>query len=238
MNKSTLAVLVMGGVCALRPAVGGPTANSNLGRQYAIGSSSLKHWSCGMEGKMGERKLELELGPAADLEFVRGLVFVGYDVLPWATVYGTVGLIDVELDGVEADEADTEYGVGLHFNLLDHELMDPGLIEDRLRVNADVRYASSEAMFMGRTLEWEETTAELTVSIVNDLTGNKLFWPQSVALYAGPAYSALDSDDFEAEETFGFVGGIEIFASKRLTLGLGAEMYDSAAFSSRLSLRF
>jgi len=191
-----------------------------------------------MEGKIGERELDLELGPTADLEFFKGLVFVGYDVLPWATFYGTIGLSDIELDGVEADEANSEYGFGLHLNLLDHELMEPGLMEDRLRVNADLRYASSEATVMGRTFDWEETTAELTVSLVNDLTGNKLFWPQSIALYAGPAYSNLESDDFEAEETFGFVGGIEIFATKRLTLGLGAEMYDSAAFSSSLSLRF
>jgi hypothetical protein len=238
MKNHLIALVVIGLGCSVMSASAAPLASSHHGMEYLVNDQELAPWSAGLQLKGGERRLEWAFGGESILDLVNGRFVLGYDVLRWVTAYGVVGITDAKLDNVDAEDDERELGAGLRFNLLNQEIMDPPLTEDRLLVSADVYYGTSEAAFFGRTYEWEEFTAELTVSIVNDTIGNRYYWPRALALYVGPAYSNLESDDFEAAETFGFVGGLEIYYTRRVTLGMGVQHYSESAYSGNVTIRF
>lgn len=224
-------------LAAAHHVVAAPVANSNLGREYLIGSDSLENWSAGLFTRLGERVIS-QRGAEVDLEFSKGMAYVGYDVLRWITPYVAVGIGDVEVADVDSDGSESELAFGVHFNILDQEIMDPTLMEDRLRINANIYLGVTESTVDGSTREWEELAVNLTVSLVNDLQGNKAYLPFSIAIYAGPAYSDYRSDDFDIEETFGFVGGLEIFHTKRISSDLSMEKFQSEAFTASVNIRF
>lgn len=214
-----------------------PIANSNLGREYLVGSSAPERWSTGLFGGYGSRQLTRR-GADFDMDFTRGMAYVGYDVRRWITAYAALGIKSVEFNNIDADESSTEMGIGLHFNLLDQEIMDPPLIEDRIRVNADIYIGMNEADWQGQTFEWQEVAANLTVSIVNDLEGLPAYSPESIAVYAGPAYSNNECDEFDTEDSFGFIAGMEVFATKRISFDLSITKFDSETFMGSTSIRF
>jgi len=224
-------------LAAAHHVVAAPVANSNLGREYLIGSDSLENWSAGLFTRMGERVISRR-GAEVDLEFTKGMAYVGYDVLRWITPYVALGIGDAEIADVDSDGSESELAFGVHFNILDQEIMDPTLVEDRLRINANIYLGMTEATVDGSTLQWEELAANLTVSIVNDLGGNRSYLPYSIAIYAGPAYSDYRSDDFDMEEAFGFVGGLEIFHTKRISSDVSMEKFESEAFTASINIRF
>ncbi|MDP6490801.1 MAG: hypothetical protein QGG69_03390, partial [Kiritimatiellia bacterium] len=96
----------------------------------------------------------------------------------------------------------------------------------------------TEAEWLGSEVRWQEGTAFITVSIVNDTTGNKIFNPNSVAVYVGPFYNYIDSDDIRLEDDFGFMAGIEVFMTDHITLDLGLRHMDAMTYEGGVHIRF
>lgn len=219
-----------------------PRATSNRTRDYVIGTQGLEGWSCGIFGRYQEREVEVGERDYPDtLENTRGMVYVGYDLLSWATPYVAVGLGQSDFNsGLDSDEK-MAYGGGVSIHLMDVLIPDPALMEDRFRIEANAQYIQNEAEVLEETIEWGEFYASLTVGIVNDLEGNTLFHPKSIGIFAGPAISQFIGSDLDHQDSgdrIGFTAGMEIFLTDSISVYGSAEVFENAGVGAGLHMRF
>lgn len=239
--NSFLAAVVLLGLASLCHAV--PVSNSNGARDYLINDASLNRWSFGIYGE--EREWNVRTDPQNipySLDSRKIMAYVGLNLTRWLMVYGTIGESETELKNtLFAGDAGYEmaYGGGVHLNILDHEIPDPTLLENKLRVVAGFQYIFADTDQFMADWEWEEYLAYLTISLVNDIDGNKLFLPNSIAIYAGPAYTDIRSDDIEqTSDEFGYMAGLEVFYTESISLDIGVQSFHSTGLTAGMHIRF
>ena len=230
------AVLMLLGLAPSLVAV--PIGGGNEGLQYLEGVYRFDRWRAGVYANVMDREVEVDDSSMSGiLTTERALTYVGYEILPWASGYLAAGMSKAKIDPEDYDGGNFEYGGGLQFNLLDHDLMGPTLTEDRLRVNAGAQLTKAQGEIYGEDVEWLDFFSSLTVGLVNDLTGDKFFVPDSISLYAGPAYSDLFGD-VEATTEFGLVAGLEIFWTEGVTFDLGYQYFEEDGFYAGVNFNF
>jgi hypothetical protein len=215
-----------------------PIGTSNAGRDYLIAAKDLLPWSYGLTAKVGSREVNAD-GNAEDMDVMLMMGFVGYDILPWVTIYGAAGS-GILAAGDDNDKTGSfAMGVGARANLLDQEIMDPTLFEDRIRVNAGAEYVYSQVEINDSDDDFYEFEVSVMISIVNDVIGHKRYLPYAISLYLGPVYSNIEGGADEREE-FGFAGGLEVFYTKRVSFEMGMEQFgqDSSLFLFGTQVRF
>ena len=217
-----------------------PIGNSNMGREYLVSSDPLDNWSIGIFGGSGKRGVDLDKGGKSDLDINRGMIYVGYDLFSWITPFLALGITDSDISAISSSDSSTKfaYGAGLNFKLLSQEIMDPNLMIDLLRINADFYYNGSETESMGETITWGEFSGSLTFGLVNDTRANKSLFPESIGIYAGPIYSYYVSSGFDAKETVGLLAGLEMFFTKRTSFDISIQMFDETSVNGSLNIRF
>jgi len=227
------------GIIFVQAGQAAPRTVGSGGRKYLKNVAAATRWTCGGYWDMAERDVEAE-GIPARLKTSRGMAFVGYSPVDWATLYLTMGESFSDWNKFSAGNTES-VGLGLQLNLLDHEVADPGLMEDRFLLNAAVEYLWTGAdPQWPDNLRWGELTASLTFSIVNDITGNALFTAKSIALYAGPVVSALVSGDLEGKDSTeaGVTAGMEVFLTERVSLNAQFTKMDYPGYGAGLTVRF
>ena len=240
MKKSIslcLAILLMTGVC--RNVLAAARNVSNAGRDYVVAAPALNSLSCGVYGDNAQNDITVSSIPTR-LETSKIMAYLGVDVLPWLTPYVTVGTGSSKFDDGPS-KSQGVYGLGIQLKFLDHEIPDPGLLEDRLRLNANAEYTwRGAADWMGEDLKWQELNASLTVGIVNDVNGNALFIPDSIAIYCGPIYTALSGSEIggDGRTDFGFCAGLEVFYTKRVAFYGQINKQDNDGYSVGLNIHF
>ncbi len=218
-----------------------PIGTSNMGRDYLVNSDPLDNWSVGIFGGIGKRGIDLESGGKADLDINRAMIYVGYDLFSWVTPFAALGVTSSEISSFSAGNGkDTKfaYGAGLLFNILNQEIMDPNLMIDQFRINADVYYNGSETEGLTDTYTWGEFSASLTLGLVNDTVANKELFPESIGIYLGPIYSYYASSDFDADTTLGLLTGLNMFFTKRTSFDISAQIFDEVTINGSLNIRF
>lgn len=217
-----------------------PIGTSNMGREYLVNSDPLDNWSIGIFGGVGTRSIDLDAGGKADLDINRGMIYIGYDLLSWVTPFAALGVTSSEISSY-SNGKDTKfaYGAGLMFNLLNQEIMDPNLMIDRLRINADIYFNGSETEGLGGdTYTWGEFSSSLTFGLINDTRANKELFPESIGIYLGPIYSTYLSSDFDADTTIGLLTGLDLYFTKRTSFGISAQIFDDVIVNGSLNIRF
>lgn len=244
MKKRNLILIALAFSCTAHVVSAGPMGGSNMGRDYLITTGELANWRSGMSYESGDRDVRVR-GLDTVMASRKAMLYLGYELLPWCVPYVTGGSTETSFPGGADGDKESEYGIGLQFNLLEHDILDPLLMEDKLRVNASCQYSASKASWDGRDLRWRELFASVTVSVVNDLRGSKFFVPESIALFAGPIFSYIDSSSIsdtegalKADEKLGITGGIEIFLTKRISLDAAVKRYNAESYSAGLHIRF
>lgn len=230
-----LAVFVLAGNFTCLLAV--PIGNSNEGREYLVAAQDVSKWSCGVYSRTQKRDVTSNRQQFS-MELREVMAHVGYDFKRWFTTYAVAGQSQAEIGGGGYADAETELGVGMHFNILDLEILDPTLFEDKIRVNAGWQYSMSETEWAGRQTNLRELSASLMLSIVNDIEGNKLFLPNSIAIFAGPIYSDIQSSSINEKNKLGFAAGMEVFLSEKISLKCAIERFDATAYSTGINVRF
>ncbi len=213
-----------------------PTGKSNESGDYVSGTGISHMLNAGIYGGSLEREVEYK-NTVRTLESKQSVVYLGLEPTPWATVFVGAGLADHQVGLLESDTTQ-KIEAGVLLNLVDHVILDPTLFEDKLRVNAGASWAYTEAEWLNNDVRWQEATAFLTVSIVNDTTGNKFFNPDSVAIYMGPLFNYIQSDEIELRDEFGFLAGIEIFVTDSISIDLGMRHIDTTGFEGGLHIDF
>jgi opacity protein-like surface antigen len=210
------------------PLFGQPIGATDSGRDYLVPAADLSKWSGGVVGRTRERDVTVnESSFEQTMKRTQGMVYLGYRVLPWLVTYGGLGAGWTKLDSGDYGDMEIEFAGGLHANLLYHDIMAPTLLEDRIRIDAGCEYATAQTETTMDDLEWDEFSASLLFSVVNDVTGNKLYAPESMAIYAGPIYSDLLGDEVDEEEALGLAAGLDVQATERVAVTLGVELFDA-----------
>ena len=166
--------------------------------------------------------------------------FLGYDVLPWATVYGLVGYSQMKLDddwSWNKEDGAVEWGAGAWLNLVDHDAMDFNELCDRFRIQAAAQYSIID----NDHVNYGEFSGYLTFGIVNEVRGSKEFWPDNIALYAGPCVNLVHCDDYDqdSDDALGLVVGLDVQLSRHVSFGGSIEVYqDDRAYGGTVSVRF
>lgn len=207
-----------------------PIWTSNRDEEYILSSDNdLSRLSMGLNIENYDRELTFineffRRETTAIFQFQRYNGYFGFDLFPWLTVYGLGGGCRIgvgeDRDLKDFEDGNTEYGAGLRLNILDHIILDPMVIEDKIRLTATVQYTRSsfEIDAINQTFDWFERRSILQFSIINDIPGNPWFSPESVALNIGIVYSDIEGDHDLNEVDAGWMTlGLEIFYSKRIS---------------------
>jgi hypothetical protein len=230
MKKLTVAAACVLFSCLMSSSQAVPVGTSNEEVDYTISARFFHNWSCGIYAEGRDRTVDAPGLNEVMMSYGRIMGYVGYDFLPGFTFYVTGGGNSVDIDDRGAENA-FEYGAGLNLNIIDHEVLDPTMFEDRLRLNGNVQvtYGTTDLPTPDdntRSLEWQEVFASLVLAVVNDCAGDKFFAPFSVSLFAGPIYSEYFGDDLDPKDKFGITAGMEIFYGLNLTFTAGVEVFD------------
>lgn len=230
---------------SLLPAHAEPRGGSNADRDFISGASESDGWSCGLTYNSRDRRVEIaDLAGTLDAQIVAA--YIGYSPLPFATLYVLGGQLlsgfdpDYGTDPTVNDSSRFLYGASLQTDIFSHEIQDPLLMENKIRVNGTMSYVASEVEVFSETLDFEEFTASLTASIVNDVVGNKMFLPESVAVFAGPTYSSSLSDDIDdsMDDEVGLTVGLEVFHTKRVSYYARFDDFARSGYAAGLNVRF
>jgi hypothetical protein len=211
---------------------------SNESGDYLNGTGLSHLLSGGIYGGTQDRDMRFgDDSIVVPLESSKAVIYLGLNLRPWLTLFAGGGGAENNLGMVESDSTYV-LEAGLLANVIDHDILDPSLFEDRLRLNVGATWSMTKADWYGEDLKWQELNAFATISIVNDTVGNKHFSPNSIALYAGPIYSHIVSDDLDADQEIGFMAGIEVFVSESISLDLGMRQFDDSGFEVGLNIQF
>jgi len=235
-SAAIFAVILCGTAHAL------PRGYATTGEKYLENSTDLSRWSFGIYADLRERDVDVETPISGVFQKYRMksdeyMGYLGYDALRWLTVYATAGGGEVELK-TAGDSSSSQAGVGLKINLVDHEIMDPTLLEDRIRLNAAVQYSFFTVdAWPAEDADVQELSASLTLSLVNDIVGNKLFLPNGIGIFGGGLYSDLLGGDVDEDSKFGYTAGVEVFYTDRVTLEFSIQGFDDITYCGGIHLR-
>lgn len=212
-----------------------PTSGESAGKYYLVDATDLNSWHVGVYGRAHEREFKSE-----KVDINRGCAWLGYDLLPWATIYGLVGYSEMEpKDDYTWGGSDSavEWGAGAWINLIDHDAMDFNELYDRFRIQLAAQYSVID----NDHVTYGEFSGYLTFGIVNEIRGSKEFWPDNIAVYVGPCVNVVHCDDFDqdSDDTFGIVAGLDVQLSRHISFGGSVEVYqDDTAYGGTVSVRF
>ncbi len=239
--KKTLAFSVAAASLILTsfPVCAVPLGRSNEGVNYLFKDPVLSRITAGVYGGEVNREIKFkDSGFETEMSASRVTGYLGISVLEWLNVYGIAGQNSTEIPGMAEPDGEAIYGGGVSINLLNHFLREPVPIEDAFRLNLGLQFLTTEAQFGNEIFGWDEFSGALTLSIINHTTGNKEYTPESIAIYLGPAFSMIRSDDFEAKNNTGVVGGLEIFFTDSFAVDIRVEYFEKASASAGINLHF
>lgn len=239
--KKTLAFAVVTASLILTslPVCAAPLGRSNDAMNYLFKDPVLSRITAGAYGGEVNREIKFkDSGFETEMNAARVTGYLGISVLEWLNVYGIAGQNSTEIPGMADPDGEAIYGGGISVNLLNHFLREPIPMEDAFRLNLGAQFLTTEAQFGNEILEWDEFSGALTLSIINHTTGNKNYTPESIAIYLGPAFSVIRSDDFEAKNNGGVIGGLEIFFTDSFAIDFRVEYFEKASASAGINLHF
>ena len=213
-----------------------PVGNSNMPLDYVIAVKDLSAFGIGTYVEIIERDVELDGVSDAKLKSERAMVYASWNAFAWLNTYVSGGASRHKF-GEYSDYSDEsfEWGAGFRINLLDNDILAPTLMEDKIRLNAGLHYANVSMDGDGNP-DWSELTGSLTLSIVNDVRGNKFFLPQTISLYGGPIYSSIHGDDIDEEDSFGYTAGMEVHLNEKLSCDVGVQYINESSLVAGLHL--
>lgn len=204
-----------------------PRATEASGANYLVAAEDLDSFHMGAYYRYSSR----EISHGRDSISRDSIGFVaGYDILPWASVYGVLGMGDAQLDrGDDGRHGFSPlYGVGFWANILDHDLFSGLACESKVRITASGQYTYGKPEINGRETKISDLHAALTVGVVNEITGNKRLRPEAVGVFLGPVWDSVKCDDYNPTgDEMGVVFGLDVYLSRYTGFSVSYEVYGS-----------
>lgn len=233
-KKLMRGVLISWGV--LWPAICTLAATSIVGgpRDAMVEVVEIRNWIVGADATQTRRDVDIN-GLSDRLESDRYSGFLGFCPTKWLILYGTLGRVMADVGPADLGEG-WGWGLGLHSRLWRHDLKDPEFLAGRwsIRAGAEVRRADCDAG------HWQTVSAaaDLHFELFAESPAAIDRVPFSLGLYAGPLYSLLDgrvdigvqNRDFEGASSWGFAGGVEVYLSHNVVIGLQLEFVEGTSW--------
>ncbi len=219
-----------------------PRAAEASGTHYLLAADNLGGWHLGGFYRYADR--EVNNSDSSALKQNKFSMHLGHDLLSWVSVYGFLGTVTAKVEPWAGDnDPSLEYGGGIWANLLDHDLLSSLTLETRLRLQALAQISAASPEINGWDNNYVETYGTVTLSVVNELIGNKRYWPEAIGVFFGPVYNDISFDNEDDVEltgaTVGITGGLDIYLTRKTTLSLGYEAFEGDnALNAALNFRF
>ncbi len=245
----TRAAAVFLGLSALG-ASAGSLINSDS-RATLITQDRLDNLSVGAQFHSIRRDLIFENEHVETLEAYTYGGFVGYDILPWMTLYGTLGACQAKVGEYPERGSDKfTWSAGLNMNLWQMQINDPSFMAGCCSIRATAGYGQYESGNSDRqAVSWGEWSGALTLNyeLYAREAGDLDRVPYSLLLSAGPAVSKISGDvetpagkdDFDEDHQVGVAGSVVIFAAHNLSVGGHVQYYfDETTLGASLVYNF
>lgn len=177
---------------------------------------------------------------------------IGVSPWPWMLFYGQVGASQARLDGPMREDASAGAGglLGARVNLWQlYEGVQATAWRVTLQLAGQYAFRTTEDDGEG-DVQWGETLVMLPLdyhlSFARTFRNAYMAEFQSFNVYAGPAFSKLDGTwtrrgterDFEELESFGVVGGVELWLLENLSFGARADWFEGTSMQLMVRYRF
>ncbi len=220
-------------------ALANPRAAEASGANFLVAADDLSGWHVGGFYRYQSRELNHGINNLSQ----DTLAFhVGRDIFDWVSVYGFVGVVDCELEKSFYDsETALAYGLGAWFNIIDQDILSSLSAETKFRIQANAQISAARPEIGGDDCSYTETYAAITCSVINEIAGNKDFWPDALGIFFGPSYSHMSSGDLDTTgDDFGIVFGLDVYVARNVSLSASYETYgsDDDAVSISVNCRF
>ena len=221
------------------------------GEQALLTWSNPAGWEAGLVYAHVSRDVDLE-GQTARLKGDIAEAEIGVSPWSWLLLYGRAGGSRARLEGVMRDESDAGGGGGggALLNLWQvYEGVQVTAWRLTLQLAGQYLYHTTQDDGDGQ-LEWGEALVWLPLnyhlSFARTFRNSYMAEFQSLAVYAGPAFSKVDGtwtrhgveQDFEEEDNFGVVGGGEFWLLENLSFGARAEWFEQTSLQATVRYRF
>ncbi|MDZ4198616.1 MAG: hypothetical protein U1E27_04930 [Kiritimatiellia bacterium] len=218
-------------------------------RESLLMSRRLAPLSIGADYENFTREVLWVGGGAATLEGKGASAYIGFDPIPWLTIFGTAGQISADMGGPGEAGDDTLWSVGASINFWHIDLTHPEFISGRLSIRggAEGRFADFEDPTLGAG-KWVEQNFSVTANYeiyVQDRAAVKRV-PYSLMLNVGWLVSKIEGEvgvgaarrDFEEDRATAVTAGVELFVSSNLSLGVHLQSFESSNWRASLRYRF
>ena len=243
-----MATMILGAAaaCAQRNVLEDESAESAL-----LTWSDPSAWQVGFAYSRVSRPVLLD-GVEADLDADIAEATIGFSPWGWLLFYGQAGASLGRLDPVMAEDADAGASglLGARANLWQ---LYEGVQVTAWRVTLQLagQYAVRGSRDAGEgELQWGEALVMLPLdyhlSFGRTFRNSYMAEFQSLHFFVGPAFSALDGTwtrnenelDFEETESFGVVGGLDLWLLENLSFGGRVDWFDGASMQLSVLYRF
>ena len=220
-----------------------PTSISREALNVGVPSERL---SVGLNYEDIKLGIDFDDGPDVVLDAESWDVYIGYDVLPWLTVFTTLGSSEID----DTDEVDTsaKFKISGGFNayLWEGDVLDPTYMAGRFTLKTTFELSRYDSDSDVGDVSWIDATLAIPLGyeLFDDYPESAKGISTSLAMYIGPAISYVNGTwespvgdrDFEGKELFGFIGGVDLFLSPTLSMGVAFSYFDETTVGG--SLRF
>lgn len=252
VKKSLILGLVVFGFIGLSNILAA-TLPGSIGDDFlAVGNAD--RFSVGINYENIRRYVDPDVGENFRLDATSVSLFLGYDVINWLTVFGTLGQSENNSDFVlgQSDDRQFKWSVGVNANLYKWYIKEPkGMAGDRVTVRAFAEFASYEADTGIGNMDWNDMFIALPIAYERFERNDRIEDDSDlfrISIYAGPVLSfvngSLDTGagdtDFDADNTFGAIAGIDVYFTRSISIGGQAVFFDvtNDDISARASLRY
>ena len=208
-------------------------------------------WQAGLAYAHVSRPVDLE---GLDVKLRADIVDaeLGVSPWPWLLLYGRAGGSKARLDGAMRDDTRSGGGGGGGARLNLWQVYEGVQVTAwRLTVQLAGQYLYRTAEDDGDgDLQWGEALVWLPLnfhlSFARTFRNSYMDEFQSLAVFAGPAFSKVDGtwtrrgveQDFEEEDSFGVAGGAELWLLENLSFGARAEWFEHTTLQLTVCCRF
>lgn len=243
--KIAMLTLVVALQASLSLAASFPTSISRDALNVGLPSERL---TVGLSYQEIERGVDLDRG-AQDVRLTANSasLYIGYDIHPWLTVFGTVGGVELDdaMEGVETD-AGLKISAGVSAYLWQVDILEPIFMAGRFSFKPTAELSQYNTDSNVGDGSWIDAVVSLLFGYerFDQFPVSQKGIDTSLAIFVGPALSymsgtvdTLEGDvDFDASEDLGFVGGADVYLSPQVSLGVAFSVFDETTISG--SLRF
>lgn len=230
MKKYTLAILTVALVAMTSSlALAYPTGSSLQEADYSVWGKDLHRWSFGAYTKSAKQLVTMRFAQTEAL-VTHSFGYIGYDVLRGVTPYLAVGVGDLSYASRSGEFEGTDVGAGVHFNIMDYDILDPFLMENRFRIYGGLLYLYND--------EFQELSGSLLFGLLNDCEHTKRLGIHSVEVFGGVLFSnVMGIENQETEDLLGFTAGLDLFVTYHMSIQVSLDHFNTTEYSAGLNVR-